>query len=78
VVATVGGGNHEEVADVLEVTPRTVAFQQIPRHGKKLNIRTTAELIQFAIKSKILGSVKSAREIAIRLGDSTIRLNAAA
>ena len=43
----------KEVADVLKVTPRTVAFHKY-RVMEELNIGTTAELIQFAIKSKIL------------------------
>jgi len=51
----------KEVADVLKVTPRTVAFHKY-RVMEELNIRTTAELIQFAIKIKNIGSVKSARE----------------
>jgi len=47
------GKSMKEVADVLKVTPRTVAFHKY-RVMEELNIRTTAELIQFAIKSKIL------------------------
>jgi DNA-binding NarL/FixJ family response regulator len=47
------GKSMKEVADILKVTPRTVAFHKY-RVMEELNIRTTAELIQFAIKSKIL------------------------
>jgi len=47
------GKSMKEVADVLKVTPRSVAFHKY-RVMEELNIRTTAELIQFAIKSKIL------------------------
>ena len=47
------GKSMKEVASVLNVTPRTVAFHKY-RIMQKLNIRTTAELIQFAIKSRIL------------------------
>jgi DNA-binding NarL/FixJ family response regulator len=47
------GKSMKEVASVLNVTPRTVAFHKY-RIMQELNIRTTAELIQFAIKSRIL------------------------
>ena len=47
------GKSMKEVASVLKVTPRTVAFHKY-RVMDELNIGTTAELIQFAIKSKIL------------------------
>ncbi|HXJ13742.1 MAG TPA: response regulator transcription factor [Candidatus Limnocylindrales bacterium] len=47
------GKSMKEVADVLKVTARTVAFHKY-RVMEELNIGTTAELIQFAIKSKIL------------------------
>jgi DNA-binding NarL/FixJ family response regulator len=47
------GKSMKEVADVLHVTPRTVAFHKY-RIMEELNLRTTAELIQFAIKSRIL------------------------
>ena len=43
----------KEVADILKVTPRTVAFHKY-RIMDELNLRTTAELIQYAIKSHIL------------------------
>jgi len=47
------GKSMKEVANVLKVTPRTVAFHKY-RIMEALSIRTTAELIQFAIKSRIL------------------------
>ena len=47
------GKSMKEVADVLNVTPRTVAFHKY-RVMDELNLNTTAELIQFAIKSRIL------------------------
>jgi DNA-binding NarL/FixJ family response regulator len=47
------GKSMKEVASVLHVTPRTVAFHKY-RITADLNIRTTADLIQFAIKARIL------------------------
>jgi len=47
------GKSMKEVASVLNVTPRTVAFHKY-RIMAELNLRTTADLIQFAIKSRIL------------------------
>jgi DNA-binding NarL/FixJ family response regulator len=47
------GKSMKEVASVLKVTPRTVAFHKY-RVMDVLNIGTTAELIQYAIKSKLL------------------------
>ena len=47
------GKSMKQVASVLKVTPRTVAFHKY-RVMEELNLETTAELIQFAIKSKIL------------------------
>lgn len=47
------GKSMKEVADVLHVTPRTVAFHKY-RVMEELSLKTTAELIQFAIKSRIL------------------------
>jgi DNA-binding NarL/FixJ family response regulator len=47
------GKSMKEVASVLKVTPRTVAFHKY-RVMDELNLATTAELIQFAIKSRIL------------------------
>ncbi len=47
------GKSMKEVASILKVTPRTVAFHKY-RVMEELNLATTAELIQFAIKSRIL------------------------
>ena len=47
------GKSMKEVASVLNVTARTVAFHKY-RVMQELNLETTAELIQFAIKSRIL------------------------
>jgi DNA-binding NarL/FixJ family response regulator len=47
------GKSMKEVATVLHVTPRTVAFHKY-RVMQELHLGTTAELIQFAIKSRIL------------------------
>jgi DNA-binding NarL/FixJ family response regulator len=47
------GKSMKEVAGVLNVTPRTVAFHKY-RVMEELNLKTTADLIQFAIKSRIL------------------------
>lgn len=47
------GKSMKEVASLLNVTPRTVAFHKY-RVMEELNLRTTAELIQYAIKSRIL------------------------
>ena len=47
------GKSMKEVADVLNVTPRTVAFHKY-RIMEELSLKTTADLIQFAIKSGIL------------------------
>jgi DNA-binding NarL/FixJ family response regulator len=49
------GKSMKEVASVLHVTPRTVAFHKY-RVMRELNLRTTADLIQFAIKARILVS----------------------
>jgi DNA-binding CsgD family transcriptional regulator len=43
----------KEAASVLNVTARTVAFHKY-RVMEELNLETTADLIQFAIKSRIL------------------------
>jgi DNA-binding NarL/FixJ family response regulator len=53
VVLLAEGKSMKEAAAVLRVTPRTVAFHKY-RIMRQLNIKTTAELIQFAIKSRIL------------------------
>ena len=47
------GKSMKEAADVLHVTPRTIAFHKYCIMNQ-LNLRTTADLIQFAIKSRIL------------------------
>jgi DNA-binding NarL/FixJ family response regulator len=47
------GKSMKEAADVLNVTPRTVAFHKY-RIMEELSLKTTADLIQFAIKSRIL------------------------
>jgi len=47
------GKSMKQVASVLNVTPRTVAFHKY-RVMQELNLETTADLIQFAIKSRIL------------------------
>jgi DNA-binding NarL/FixJ family response regulator len=47
------GKSMKEVASVLNVTPRTVAFHKY-RIMEELNLKTNADLIQFAIKSRIL------------------------
>jgi DNA-binding NarL/FixJ family response regulator len=49
------GKSMKEVASILNLTPRTVAFHKY-RVMEELNIATTAELIQFAIKSRIVVS----------------------
>jgi DNA-binding NarL/FixJ family response regulator len=47
------GKSMKEVATVLHVTPRTVAFHKY-RIMEELSLQTTADLIQFAIKSRIV------------------------
>jgi DNA-binding NarL/FixJ family response regulator len=47
------GKSMKEAASILNVTPRTVAFHKY-RVMKGLGLKTTADLIQFAIKSRIL------------------------
>jgi len=47
------GKSMKEVASVLNVTPRTIAFHKY-RIMAQLGLKTTADLIQFAIRSKIL------------------------
>ena len=47
------GKSMKEVASVLNLTPRTVAFHKY-RVMRELHLGTTAELIQFAIKARIL------------------------
>jgi DNA-binding NarL/FixJ family response regulator len=47
------GHSMKQVADILNVTPRTVAFHKY-RMMEELGITSTAELIQFAIKQSIV------------------------
>jgi len=47
------GKSMKQVASILNVKPRTVAFHKY-RVMQVLNLETTADLIQFAIKSRIL------------------------
>jgi len=47
------GRTMKEIADVLKITARTVAFHKYSMM-QDLGIRTTAELIQFAIKKRIV------------------------
>lgn len=47
------GKSMKEAADVLNVTPRTIAFHKY-RIMEELSLKTTADLIQFAIKARIL------------------------
>jgi len=47
------GMSMKEIATVLNVTPRTVAFHKY-RIMTQLGLKSTAELIQFAIRSRIL------------------------
>ena len=43
----------KEVADLLNLTPRTVAFHKY-RIMEHLNVKTTAELVQYAVKHHIV------------------------
>jgi DNA-binding NarL/FixJ family response regulator len=49
------GKSMKEAASVLNVTPRTVAFHKY-RVMARLGLKTSADLVQFAIKSRILVS----------------------
>ena len=49
------GRSMKEVAFILDVTPRTVAFHKYTMM-EHLRLRTSAELIQFAIKSSIVAA----------------------
>lgn len=53
VVLLAEGKSMKQVASVLNITPRTVAFHKY-RVMQELHLETTADLIQFAIKSRIL------------------------
>jgi DNA-binding NarL/FixJ family response regulator len=48
------GRSMKEIAAILNVTPRTVAFHKYTMM-EQLNIKTSAELIQYAIKHSIAG-----------------------
>jgi DNA-binding NarL/FixJ family response regulator len=47
------GKSMKEVASILNVTPRTVAFHKY-RMMQQLNIKTSAELIQYAIRQHVV------------------------
>ena len=47
------GQSMKEIAGVLDLTPRTVAFHKY-RMMKQLNVKSTAELIQFAVRQHIV------------------------
>jgi DNA-binding NarL/FixJ family response regulator len=47
------GRSMKEVADVLDLTPRTVAFHKY-RMMEQLRVKSTAELIQYAVKRHIV------------------------
>jgi DNA-binding CsgD family transcriptional regulator len=44
----------KEVGQLLNVTPRTVAFHKYTLMGR-LHLKTTAELVQFAVKQGVVG-----------------------
>ena len=46
------GRSMKETAKILDITPRTVAFHKY-RMMKQLNLKTSVELIKFAIKEGI-------------------------
>jgi DNA-binding NarL/FixJ family response regulator len=47
------GKSMKEAADVLSITPRTIAFHKY-RIMQDLGLKTTADLVQFAIKNQIV------------------------
>jgi DNA-binding NarL/FixJ family response regulator len=47
------GRSMKEVANILDLTPRTVAFHKY-RMMEQLGVRTTAELVQYAVKQHIV------------------------
>ena len=47
------GHSMKEVAALLDITPRTVAFHKYEMM-KQLNVKSTAELIQYAVKNHIV------------------------
>jgi DNA-binding NarL/FixJ family response regulator len=48
------GKSMKEVAAILDVTPRTVAFHKY-RMMEQLRVRTSAELVQFAVREGVVG-----------------------
>jgi DNA-binding NarL/FixJ family response regulator len=48
------GRSMKEVAAILDLTPRTVAFHKY-RMMEQLHLKTSAELVQFAVKQGIVG-----------------------
>ena len=52
---TAEGRNNKEIAEILHVSPRTVEFHRY-RLMETLGLRTTAELVQYAIKHRIVSS----------------------
>ena len=48
-----GGKTMKEAARVLNLTARTVAFHKY-RIMRRLNLKSTADMVRFAIKSRIL------------------------
>jgi DNA-binding CsgD family transcriptional regulator len=48
-----GGRSMKEVAAVLNLTARTVAFHKY-RMMRQLNVKSTAELVQYAVKHHIV------------------------
>jgi DNA-binding CsgD family transcriptional regulator len=50
----VEGRSMKEVAGLLKVTPRTVAFHKY-KVMEQLRVRTTAELVKFAVKHGVVG-----------------------
>jgi DNA-binding NarL/FixJ family response regulator len=47
------GQSMKEVASTLNLTPRTVAFHKYEMM-RKLNVKSTAELIQYAVKQHVV------------------------
>ena len=43
----------KEAASILNVSPRTIAFHKY-RMMEQLNIKTTAELVQFAVREHLV------------------------
>jgi DNA-binding NarL/FixJ family response regulator len=50
----VEGRSMKEVAQLLNVTPRTVAFHKYKMMGE-LQVKTTAELVHFAVRQGVVG-----------------------